>query len=276
MVISTNAITIVMLINKQWRVLTIGDGDLSFSASVAKHVAPKQLVATVFDQKSVLVDKYTSQHLDKLTEADITVLTGFDVTDATTWQNLPTNSFDLVIFQFPLVPNNVTYQQHQASNSLGSSNTINRWLLHRFLAHSFDKFLAKDGARLAMITSKDVKPYRQWAIETSIVQNLDCQYVGQCDFDFNNYPDYHIRNVDRDKFVKDTLAISYFYSDITQPSLSKQLSMPTYCLSADYCALCRVGPIETAQDLLAHQQSKRHRQMSDFETQWQRRLGRVN
>jgi 25S rRNA (uracil2634-N3)-methyltransferase len=261
-----------MFIDKNWRVLTIGDGDLSFSASIAKHIIPKQLVATVFDHKTTLIDKYSSQHFEQLTAANITVLTGFDVTDPDSWQELPANSFDLVIFQFPLVPNDVTYQQHRASNALGSSNTINRWLLHRFLAHCFDTFLAKDGARLAMITSKDVKPYRQWAIETSIVNNLVCDYIGQCDFDFNDYPDYHIRNVDRDKFVKVTQAISYFYSDKTQLPVVKQLRLPAYCIDDNYCAMCRTGPIETKQDWLAHNESKRHRQMRDFETQWQHRL----
>ena len=261
-----------MVINKNWRVLTIGDGDLSFSASISNHIKPKHLVATVFDDSTCLVDKYSSKFLAELTRNNISVLTGFDVTDSNTWGNLPRHSFDLVIFQFPLVPNNVTYQQHQNNSAVGSSNTINRWLLHQYLAHCFEHFLAKDGQRLAMITSKDVKPYRQWNIETSIVTNLNCDYLGQCDFNFSDYPDYQIRNVDRDKFVKETQAISYLYSDIKQPALSAILTIPDYCDDDNFCTICRVGPINTPNDWQAHVESKRHIQMSNFEQQWQHQL----
>lgn len=261
-----------MLIDKQWRVLTIGDGDLSFSSSIATHIQPKTLVATVFDSSVELIQKYTNQRLNELLDANISVLTCFDVTDATTWQHLPAKSFDLVIFQFPLVPNNVSFQQHQKNSELGSSNTMNRWLLHRYLKHCFEYFLAADGQRLAVITSKDVKPYRQWAIESSITQGLPAQYIGQAPFNVDEFAGYQVRNVDRDKFVKETQAISYFYSDQEQPTLAAKLTMPNYCNNEHYCAMCRVGPIENTSDWLAHNMSKRHRQMSEYETQWQRRL----
>lgn len=257
-----------MKIEKHWRVLTIGDGDLSFSASIASHLAPNTLVATAFDDKVALVNKYSNKFITDLIDLNVPVITGFDVTKSNTWDDLPLNCFDLVIFQFPLVPNNVTYLQHQDNQSIGSSNTINRWLLHQYLANCFEHFLAKDGQRLAMITSKDVKPYRQWNIETSIVKGLACDYIGQCDFNFNDYPNYQIRNVDRDKFVKETRAISYFYSDINQLSFSEKLIIPDYCNDPEYCPLCRVGPIKSHNDWSAHNQSKRHVQMSHFEQQW--------
>lgn len=257
-----------MVIDKNWRVLTIGDGDLSFSASIARYVSPKLLVATVFDERASLVEKYSDKFLHALTTFDITVLSKFDVTNSASWGALPKNSFDLVIFQFPLVPNDVSFKQHQDNQSIGSSNTINRWLLHSYLANCFEHFLAKDGQRLAVITSKDVKPYRQWNIETSIINNLACDYIGQCDFNFDNYPGYQIRNVDRDKFVKETQAISYFYSDKPQQALSKQLTIPTYCHDDKFCSICRVGPINTPLDWENHHMSKRHIQMSQYEEQW--------
>ncbi len=261
-----------MLIDKTWRVLTIGDGDLSFSASIITNIKPQNLVATVYDSEPVLLEKYANQSFNQLIDAGISVLTNFDVTDQSTWQGLTSKTFDLVIFQFPLVPNNVNVQQHQLASELGSSNTINRWLLHQFLVHCFDCFLAPDGQRLAVITSKDVKPYRQWAIETSLTQGLAVDYIGQQHFDFDVFPEYQIRNVDRDKFVKETQAISYFYSDKTQPELSLLLTVPNYCRDNRYCSICRVGPIETTADWLAHNNSKRHRQMSEYESQCRHRL----
>lgn len=261
-----------MLIDKSWRILTIGDGDLSFSASIAQHIKPKSLVATVYDDKASLAGKYSSEFFAQLVNKNIPVLTSVDVTDSSTWEGIPHNSFDLVIFQFPLVPNGASYQKHQNDKVLDSSNIANRWLLHCFLAHCFDLFLAKDGQRLAMITSKDVKPYRQWNIETSIVDNLECDYIGQCDFNFGDYPNYQIRNVDRNKFVKETQAISYFYSDKPQPEITQKLTIPAYCHEDNFCMICRVGPITTEKDWQAHIESKRHRQMNNYETQWKSKI----
>lgn len=265
-----------MFIKPSWRILTIGDGDLSFSASIAQHIKPRSLVATIYDNKTSLTEKYSNKFFDKLTKYGIPVLTSIDVTDSSTWGGISLHSFDLVIFQFPLVPNNSTFQEHQHNKTVGSNNTINRLLLHRFLAHCFEFFLDKNGQRLAMITSKDVKPYRQWNIETSLVDNLKCDYIGQCDFNFDDYPNYQIRNVDRNKFVKETQAISYFYSDKSQPHMAQHLKVPNYCYDDDFCTICRVGPITTEKDWDAHIDSKRHRQMSIYEAQWQSKLDSIN
>jgi len=262
-----------VFIDPSWRILTIGDGDLSFSASIAQHIKPKSLVATVYDDKATLIEKYSSEFYDQLIHCNIPVLTNIDVTDPSTWEMIKLHSFDLVIFQFPLVPNNSKVQKKHKPEI--SSNTINRLLLHRFLSHCFKFFLDQSGQRLAMITSKDVKPYRQWNIETSIIENLECDYIGQCDFNFDDYPNYQIRNVDRDKFVKETQAISYFYSDKPQLEMAQQLKTPQYCHDDDYCVICRVGPITKEKDWNAHNASKRHRQMSHYEAQWQSTLDSI-
>ena len=91
-----------MYLNSQWRVITIGDGDLSFSHALVKSRNIKQLVATVFDSKQILSDKYGEQHLKTLESEGITVLTGFDICKPESWGNVQLHSADLVIFQFPL------------------------------------------------------------------------------------------------------------------------------------------------------------------------------
>jgi 25S rRNA (uracil2634-N3)-methyltransferase len=98
-----------MYIKPNWRILTIGDGDLSFSASVWQNFKPKQLTATVFDSQKTLEDKYQHHAIDLLkTDSNQQLLFGFDVTAPNTWpenwRNLKHQQFDLVIFQFPLVP----------------------------------------------------------------------------------------------------------------------------------------------------------------------------
>ena len=45
-----------MHINPNWRILTVGDGDLSFSHALLTHYHPKQLTATVFDDLVIYSD----------------------------------------------------------------------------------------------------------------------------------------------------------------------------------------------------------------------------
>jgi hypothetical protein len=47
-----------MYINPDWRILTVGDGDLSFSASLMAHHKPRSLTATIFDSRATLMRKY--------------------------------------------------------------------------------------------------------------------------------------------------------------------------------------------------------------------------
>ena len=263
-------------IDPSWRILTIGDGDLAFSASLNSHHHVSKLTATIFDDLDSLDEKYGQQHYLKLLQRNCQVLSQFDVTNPDTWQGLAKNSFDLIIFQFPLIPNDGSQLKHQENRLLGGDNCRNRMLLRKFLQHSFEYFLAPSGASLCMISSKDVKPYRQWNIEQSLTYQLDINYLGQQEFLFEQFPDYQLRNVDRNKFVKNTQAISYFWSDIDNGNIASKLQKPAYLrpslsvqpTKSSYCAMCRVGPMTTDVDRSAHNESKRHRQMRQLEQHW--------
>jgi hypothetical protein len=79
-----------MVINKEWSVLTIGDGDLSFSRSIFDNFQPKKLTATVLDSVTELTNKYGSENLDYLQQqrdgalslVDCQVITEFDITNS--------------------------------------------------------------------------------------------------------------------------------------------------------------------------------------------------
>ena len=77
---------LLMYLNPNWRILTVGDGDLSFSLSLFTHYRPCQLTATIFDSQPVLAAKYQQEQLMRLRELGCLVLTGFDVTQPETWQ----------------------------------------------------------------------------------------------------------------------------------------------------------------------------------------------
>ena len=256
-----------MYINPSWRILTIGDGDLSFSLALKKNHQPALLTATIFDSLATLTTKYGAENYQHLCDLHCQVLTEFDVTDPLTWGDLNHQQFDLIIFQFPLIPAFGSQQQFQQQQV--GVNTLNRRLLRQFLLNSHNHFLDPNGQQLCVITSKDVKPYREWNVENSLALNSELNYLGSMPFDAANFPGYQVRNVDRDKFVKDTQGISYFWS--TKPTienpLTSQLTPPQY-IGDHYCAMCRVGPFGTAQDQLIHQSSKRHRRMAGFEQLW--------
>lgn len=270
-----------MYINPDWRILTIGDGDLSFSAAILKHHQPRALTATVFDDLAQLGLKYGDSFYQQLQQANIAVHTCFDVTKPDSWHQLSKQTFDLVIFQFPLIPGFKSKAQFEAQclqyQPPISVNTLNRNLLRQYIVNCFNHFLDPKGQGLCYITSKDVKPYREWDIETGLLYNLaepqqNIQYQGQMPFNINKFPNYQIRNVDRDKHVKDTQGNVYVFSQQPQPQLAHQLKLPTYAdpkQSDSYCRLCRVGPFFSAADKLDHAKSKRHQKMLGFEQQWQ-------
>ncbi len=260
-----------MYLDPDWRILTVGDGDLSFSASLARHHRPRRLVASVYDGLDELTAKYQTHGLEDCQSAGIEVLERFDVTCPSSWQRLENRAFDVVIFQFPLLPAFTDEQQFKSRTRGYSLNTLNRALLNRYL-HFADSFaLDKQGARLCYITSKDVKPYREWNLEGSLAQDTALCYLGQMPFEITRFPGYRIRNVDRDKHVKDTSGTTYVWGKKQDESLEGRLRKPVY-LNAGHCALCRAGPFLTQHDVLAHGESKKHRLMADFETQWQRWL----
>ena len=74
-----------MIIDKQWRILTIGDGDLSFSNALFKHHQPALLTATVYDSLTTLSNKYNDNFYQQLKKQNIPVFFEFDITKPCSW-----------------------------------------------------------------------------------------------------------------------------------------------------------------------------------------------
>lgn len=261
-----------MIINPNWRILTVGDGDLSFSMSLFNKFQPKKLTATVLDSESDLLGKYEQNNFAELQQAGVEVVTELDITASNCWQRLKP-VYDLVIFQFPLVPGFKSQQEFQVmQDKYGpdfSINTLNRRLLRKFLKASFEHLLSPDGARLAYISSKDVKPYIEWNIEDQLHLGLDTEYLGSMPFNMTEFTGYRLRNVDRDKQVKDTKALTYVWSDKLQPELKLE---PFQAKGETGCDICRAGPFTTEQERAEHSNSTKHKRMTDYHQQWQNYL----
>ena len=267
-----------MYINPAWRILTIGDGDLSFSASIVKNYQPAHLTATILDNKETLIAKYGDEYYSQLLAADCDVLLSFDVTNKASWGSIKLHDFDVVIFQFPLVPAFISVDdfQQQQNNDV-SVNTINRYLLRTYLLNCFQYFLSPSGENLAFITSKNVKPYQQWNIETSVIIDTDIQYLGRVNFAIENFSGYKVRNVDHDKHVKSTASYSYIYSNKINHQLCREISqtldvsevkLVVNDTTGQSCRLCRTGVFTNQLDKETHFASKKHATMLKFEQQW--------
>lgn len=258
-----------MFIDPNWHILTVGDGDLSFSHSLFKRFKPRKLTATVLDSESELIAKYGQNSLAELQQGGVDVITRLDITESNCWRKLE-SIYDVVIFQFPLVPRFKTRQEFQAmQDKFGadfSINTLNRRLLRKFLQAGFQHFLSAEGERLAYISSKDVKPYIEWNIEDQLHKGLGVNYLGSKLFNVKEFDGYKIRNVDRDKHVKETQALTYVWSDKKH---SEMALTPHITMYGSGCGVCRAGPFVTDRELQDHQASAKHKRMCDYDRQWQ-------
>jgi len=53
-----------MYLNPNWNILTVGDGDLSFSNALYNHIKPQKLVASTYDAAATLTEKYPDNALE--------------------------------------------------------------------------------------------------------------------------------------------------------------------------------------------------------------------
>lgn len=259
-----------MYLHATWRVLTIGDGDLSFSLALSEKWPDLQVSASVLDSEQQVRDKYQLNAIDKLRQRGQQVFFEVDITQPESFRNKLKNDFDLTIFQFPLVPNIGMRKPGQSWHQGTDSNLLNRRLLKDFLQYSADYFLSPKGARLCYITSKDVKPYCDWHIEC-LGDHSPLRYLGNMPFNPTDYHGYRVRNVDRDKQVKSTAATTYVWSDKPSLELCPLLNRPLPA-QEQYCPLCKIGPVEEKQDWLNHLNSRQHRRRAEYQRKWENSL----
>jgi len=250
------------------KILTVGDGDLSFSKSLLDY-EPSELCATVYDSEELVCTKYPSARdaIDEIRKK-YTCLCGIDA------QQLPdtirSRRFDCVIFQFPLVPPLGKAKWTQDTDII----LINRELLLRFLAQ-VQSLLTDNG--LIFISSKDVAPYLFWKLETSLTEYIDkIRYVGKVKFNSEAFPAYKFQNVERDQEVKFTEAVTFIYAPIscTLSSLEDTDIIKPILATKEggYCVDCIAGPFSSDGDWQIHQKGKKHKRTTTFEEKWKKAI----
>jgi len=255
-----------MYLDPNWNILTVGDGDLSFSCSLLKDHGYGHLTASTFDDAETVKTKYHSNEIDSLNNSAIRIFHKLDITDATSIPNELFYKFDLVIFQFPLIPLFKSIQAFQYAQG-HSSNLLNRQLIVSFINNSTEHLLAPEGANLCYVTSKDVKPYSDWDLENIGPLANGASFLGLMDFDHLNFPRYKIRNVDRDQQVKGTEAKTYVWGRKHIVPLTNFLNTSPKHLN-NHCKLCGKGPFGSANEVEMHENSKTHQRKVKYQTEW--------
>ena len=250
--------------------MTIGDGDLSFSRALLAYVSHDNLIATTYDSEDVLRNKYTRNALDDLLNAGVKVEHSIDISNLASVNRLPQNFADIVIFNHPLVPTQHSDGLDQKERKK-QANLANRDLLYQFLKHSFTVLLNPEGERLCYITSKSVKPYSDWQIETSLTLNTSYQFLGNQTFNLSLFKNYMVRKIDKDKYVKHEASQVYVYSDNYAHPINSYLT--AFSFTADQCCpLCRIGPFTQADDLKNHYNTRLHKTQQQFHDAWSTHL----
>ena len=140
-------------------------------------------------------------------------------------------------------------------------------MLYNFLKQSFDILLNPLGERLCYITSKSVKPYSYWHLETSLTLNKPYHYLGNEAFNSSLFKNYMVRKVNRDKCVKLEASNVYIYSDNTRHPIKKSLT-PFSFAEDKCCSLCRKGPFTTTNDWKNHQNTRFHKLQLQYHDAW--------
>lgn len=248
-----------------WRVLTIGDGDLSFSQALVTQGITSNLTASTLDDEQTIYAKYELNAVKALKDKDVAIQFGLDICHSETFANTLKHQFDVIIFQFPLIPSHKDYSDYRQACHWGG-NILNRRLLWRFLHHAFSYFLSPQGQQLAMITSKDVKPYSHWNLE-NLYQTPDYRFLGYQNFEINDFQGYRLRNVDRDKEVKHTASKTYLWGVRLPEEFTAVLSSSKH--KENYCTLCGKGPFKHQESRRIHEMSKGHKRLQQYEDAWQ-------
>ncbi|XP_020221266.1 uncharacterized protein At4g26485 isoform X1 [Cajanus cajan] len=164
------------------RILFVGEGDFSFSLSLAKAFgSAHNLVATSLDSYDNIGKKYSNglNNVMELEERGCLVLHGVDAKEMSQHFFLKTQRFDRIVYNFPhvgfLYPEN-SHCQIQ----------LNKRLLKGFLANA--KALVKKGGEIH-VTHKEGDPYNKWDLVKKAEKiGLALQQV--VPFFKDNYPGY--------------------------------------------------------------------------------------
>lgn len=245
-------------------ILTIGDGNLSYSLSLAAMYKDNgdqvQLTATTYDGLEGLKSKYGEVKMEEtistLVSLKAKVLHGVDATCLS--NSLNGSKFDLIIFMHPLVPSDERFAFIQSRGDHFATVIINRLMITKFL-RSAQPLLADENSEIH-ITMKNVYPYSWWRIDALAALAPPLQYLSCNESDTSGLTHYESRNVERDQPFPLTASLTFVYGQ-RPPKATAERPGNFKC---EVCA-CRFSG---QGDQAKHNASKKHQKRVDLEISW--------
>ncbi|KAI2615468.1 hypothetical protein GGR54DRAFT_642230 [Hypoxylon sp. NC1633] len=168
------------------KILLVGDGDLSFAASLVEHHYCADVTATVLEKDyDELVEKYphAPENIAKIEAEDSRVLYNIDATEMAPFVDKKgkdgTGIMDRIIFNFPHVGGKSTDVNRQVR--------YNQELLVEFFKRAMPS-LAPGGS--IIVTLFEGEPYTLWNIR-DLARHCGLQVGRSFRFQTSAYPDYH-------------------------------------------------------------------------------------
>ena len=195
-------------------VLTVGDGDCSFSLAIAGACARLD-ASTLAPDEDALCGLYEGlpirAHVAKLRKAKhCRLLFGVDATDLAAAPKI--NTYDRVVFNFPCLPVAAGQDGQNPDSKVADAAALdaNRDLVRRF-ARSALAVLAPGGE--VHVSHKTIEPYKWWGFPDLVTDaEAGLAYRGAYVFDRASFPPYANRKAcDRASFTA-TDAVTYVYA----------------------------------------------------------------
>ena len=249
-------------------ILTIGDGNLSYSLSLAAlHTAQDEnieLTATTYDTVDELKTKYGDTKIEETIKALLShnarVLHGIDATKLSSSPSLKDKKFDLIVFMHPLVPESERYEFIKSRGDHFATVIINRLMITNFL-RSAQRLLSESDQSEIHITMKNVYPYSWWRLDSLYQLAPPLKYLGSAPSDTSSLVHYESRNVDRDSPfpLTDSLTFSFGFKTVPEVELARPGKAKCEVCAARFSGLG---------DKAKHDKSQKHKKRVDLEAAW--------
>ncbi|XP_048324134.2 uncharacterized protein At4g26485 isoform X1 [Ziziphus jujuba] len=170
---------------QQHKILLVGEGDFSFSASLASSSpSASNMVATSLNSRDFLYRNYRNamENINELRRKGCTIMHGIDATKMAKHDALSGMLFDQIIFNFPL------------AGFFEDKSTESQIRRHQMLVASFfenAKKMLKEGGEIH-VTHKCQGFFKRWNIQV-LASNVGLRLIEEVPFNLRDYPGYHTK-----------------------------------------------------------------------------------
>ncbi|XP_015873275.2 uncharacterized protein At4g26485 isoform X2 [Ziziphus jujuba] len=169
---------------QQHKILLVGEGDFSFSASLASSSpSASNMVATSLNSRDFLYRNYRNamDNINELRRKGCTIMHGIDATEMVKHDALSGMLFDRIIFNFP----HAGFFEDDSTES----QLRNQMLVALFFENA--KKMLKAGGEIH-VTHKCSYFFQRWNIQV-LASNVGLRLIEEVPFNFRDYPGYHTK-----------------------------------------------------------------------------------